>query len=202
MIKLHKTDLGTDAPSPGCPRMDPRYYIRPMPTPRTTPSLLHHTPQRNRNPSTSDPILTQSSVKCLGLAWDISFNARSGPRSRSRGVAAAAADKRSFTDILAHTPSYQSRGLEQASATATRSNILIPAVSTYSDLCQSPTTLGSTSQPQRPRSPSLFQRLGNFDLLHSLVFNRESVYRSLKRLSLIRIGSAKEVVSRSLSIES
>ncbi|KAF3033521.1 hypothetical protein E8E11_001103 [Didymella keratinophila] len=66
-------------------------------------------------------------------------------------------------------------------------------------------TLFTTSDPipsQQPRSPSFLKRLGNFDLLNSLVFNREKVYQSLKRLSPIRTGSLEERVVRSPSIES
>lgn len=58
----------------------------------------------------------------------------------------------------------------------------------------------SDSNPefQRRRSPSFLQRLGSLDLFNNLLFNRERVYQSLKRLSPVRY---KDEASQNQAIE-
>jgi regulator of replication initiation timing len=60
----------------------------------------------------------------------------------------------------------------------------------------------STTDSQRRRSPSFLRRLGNFDLFSNLIFNREKVYRGLKRLSPVGTSASKEEAVRSRSVES
>ena len=53
------------------------------------------------------------------------------------------------------------------------------------------------TDPNRSTSPAFFQCLGSLDLFNNLLFNREKVYQSFKRLSPIRTGAAREEQSPS-----